>query len=51
VRAEREALMCAVAGRAEQDNLHAIRSAFDTFTTRPESAIRRQESLSSSHAL
>ena len=33
----REVAKIAVAGHAEQDNLHAIRSAFNTVITRPES--------------
>jgi hypothetical protein len=36
----REAPKSAVAGHAEQDNLHAIRSDFNTVITRPESVIR-----------
>ena len=37
----------AVAGRAEQDNLHAARFAFGTDTTRAESAIGRREGIDS----
>lgn len=38
-RPSRETLKRTVAGHAEQDNVHAIRSGFNTVTTRAESAI------------